>query len=104
MLAMYSSVGTGKFSAIECRQATRLRGDALNCQRLLKPLDALEVGRGNADEIVRGENLFAAGFQSAIRQLVTALSSQTKTRDRHYIYRGLFCNLFRASRWSNTRM
>jgi hypothetical protein len=54
ILAMYSGVGTGKFPPSIADNQTRLRGGALNCQRLPKPSDALEAGRGNADEILRG--------------------------------------------------
>lgn len=53
MLAMYSGVGAGKFPPSNAGNQLALRGDALNCQRLLKISDVLEAVRGNADEILR---------------------------------------------------
>ena len=78
MLAMYSGCGGRKISAIECRQSTRLRGDALNCQSLLKPQTRSRLVAGMLTRSCVREYQLAARFQSAIRQLVTALYLSNK--------------------------
>jgi hypothetical protein len=77
MLAMYSGVGAGKFPPSNA-------GNQLACAAMLKlstpakTSGALEAGRWNllTRSCVSGNRL-AARLHSAIRQLVTALTSKT---------------------------
>ena len=68
-----------------------------NCQRLRNNYEACRGVRWNCRRYVRGK-MIALVLNWFFRQPVTRLLSTT--RDRHYIYREVFCNLFRRAWWS----
>ena len=99
MLAMLSRSGTGKVTPSTAGIVRlTLRGEALTCQRI-RNAKRDEVGRWIADDNCEVK-IIAVGISSATLVNSPLRFASEQTRDRHYIYRQIFCNLFRASRWS----